>query len=97
MATPKPTEFQEFSFTPEEEKQAQILPELNMQWIKNKLALTMTERAQLEYDPNQPITVFVQQEAALMGEINAYRFLLDGHATIIESLSSLDPLYNRGE
>lgn len=85
MATPKFTEFQEFEWESEqEESQAAILTESNIHFIRNQLAKAMTERAQLEYDPLKPVTTFVQQEAALMGQINAYRFLLDSHQQVVE-------------
>jgi hypothetical protein len=75
----------------QEERQASIFTEGNLQYIKNKLSLAMQERARLEYDPEKPITVFVQSEAALMGEIRAYELLIDNHETIMSQLENLDP------
>lgn len=89
MAKPIHSEFTQYKWESDaEEKQAAILSEANIFNIRNQLAMAMHERANLDYDPALPITVFVQQEAALKGQINAYKFLLDLHDSTIRDLSS---------
>lgn len=88
MATLLPNEFQQYEFTPAELKSACIFSESNVQYIKTQLALAMLERANLTYNTEQPLTTFVQQEASLMGQIFAFRFLLDSHTSVISGLNS---------
>lgn len=90
MSTAITNNFQQYSLTEDEELKGAILTELNVQVIQNKLALAMLERASLSYDPSQPISVFVQQEAALMGEISAYTNILDNHKEVIAGLTAGD-------
>lgn len=91
MAKPLPNEFQTYEFeSDKEERQASVLTEGNIQAIQNKRALAMIERSRLTYDPEKPITVFVQREAALMGEIAAYDNIIDSHNAVIEHLNSFN-------
>jgi len=90
MARLIPNDFQEYAFDTEAElRSAMLLTESNIQFIKTQLASVMTERANLEYDVMTPITSFVQQEAALKGQINAYQFLLDSHKAATDLNSSV--------
>ncbi len=90
MATSIPSEFQRYEFTEDEERQAALLPELTLQSIRNKLALAMTDRATLSFDPTLPnaAIVFTQREAALMGEINAYRVIIAAHEEAVVFLTN---------
>jgi hypothetical protein len=72
--------------TEQELKQGQILNESQIRFIENQLTQAMSERANLTYDATTPITTFVQAEAALMGQIDAFSFLLSAHAEVISSL-----------
>lgn len=85
MATLIPNDFQQYELTEEEILTGSILNESTYQLVSNRLATAMIERANLEYVTSTPITTFVQQEAALMGEIRAWRTLLDAHNAALVS------------
>lgn len=88
MANLIPNDFQQYEFEGADElRQAMVLTESNIQFIKTELAIAMIERANLEYDVMTPITSFVQQEAFLKGRINAFQFLLDSHKSAIDPAS----------
>lgn len=80
--------FIQHTLTEQEIKQACILNPSQIRWLENQLTGVMNERANLEYDPNQPITAFVQQEAGLMGQMTAYNFLLTAHQEVIAQLQA---------
>jgi hypothetical protein len=89
MARPIPSELTKWEFESEsEEKSSHILTGANIAFIRNCLADAMLERAQLEYLTTNPN--WTQQESSLMGQIHAYRYLLDIHETEMNRLSSLD-------
>lgn len=74
----------------QEIKQGCILNPSQIRWLENQLTQVMNERANLAYDPNQPITVFAQREAELMGQITAFSFILTAHQEVIASLQAED-------
>ena len=89
MAKLIPSELTKWEFDSEaEEKSSHIFTSSNIAFLRNCLADAMLERAQLEYLSTNPN--WTQQEASLMGQIQAYRFLLDTHETEMARLSSLD-------
>ena len=88
MAKPIPNEFQQYAWESEsEERLANFFPEAQLYLIKNKLALALLERSTLTYDVTNPHS-FIQQEAALMGEISAYRQIVDNHNELVFALNS---------
>lgn len=74
-----------YEFSPQEAKQAQILPEINLQFIKTQLAFKTKERENLAPDPNN-YSKFVQEDAHLRGMMDAYEFLIDCHVNVLEAL-----------
>ena len=85
MAHLIPNELQTFSFdSSQEELRAHILTEGNVQFIRNELAARLLERAQLSFDPEHP-TLFTQQEASLMGHVQAYRWILECHEEALKA------------
>jgi hypothetical protein len=86
MSKLQPSQFAQYVFDDKELHSATLFTELNLQYIQTQLSMAMLERAALSYDPLKPITEFVQQEAALMGQMQAYRFLLDSHLAAVESV-----------
>lgn len=88
MAKLLPNQFTTYEFETEvEQLTSAILTEPNVQAIQNQLARAAMERANLDYDVNNPHAI-IQQEAALKGEMNAYTFLLDAHKAALEVLSA---------
>lgn len=80
-------EFASFDLTEEEALQGSILTTLQMQVIQNQLSNAAMEKIHLEYDSSNP-TSFIQQEASLKGQIDAFRFLLDASRTAVEELNT---------
>ena len=93
MAKQLPNQFSTYQFdSPEEELSSLIYTQSNIQQLQNRLAAATLERAHLEYDINYPHK-FIQQEAALLGEIRTYQTLIDGHFSALDSRSSfISPL-----
>lgn len=84
------TEMQKWSFDSEaEERSSHIFTEANLAFIRNCLADALLERAQLEYLSTNPN--WTQQEAGLMGQIQAYRHILEVHEAEMNRLSTIDP------
>lgn len=84
------TEMTKWSFDSEaEEKSSHIFTEANLAFIRNLLADRLLERAQLEYTPEYPN--WTQQEAGLMGEIKALRYIIEVHEAEMDRLSTIDP------
>lgn len=71
-------------------KSAQILTESNIQFIKTQIGLATQERINIVPDPNN-YPSFIQQDAALKGEIKAYQYLLDCHYNTIHHLNTEPP------
>lgn len=89
MPTPSLSEFTHWKFdSPQEEKQAHILPSANLAFIKNQLADALLERARLDLTDLNPN--WRAQEASLMGQIQAFTFLINTHEDEINGLKNLD-------
>ena len=85
MATLLNNEFAHYEFTEEEEIQGAIFNTLQKQVIQTLLAERAEERLSLKFDPKNP-NEFVQQEASLQGQIEAYKYLLIASLAAEESL-----------
>jgi hypothetical protein len=77
-----------YEFSPQESKLAQILPEINLQYIKTQLAYSIKEKDNLKVDPNN-YAAFVQAEAEIRGAIGAYQFLIDCHDNTVATVSKV--------
>jgi hypothetical protein len=75
-----------FEFSERELKTAQLLPEINLQFIKTQHAFKVKERENLVPDPNN-YAAFIQQESHIKGMIAAYEFLIDCHVNTVEALN----------
>jgi len=69
-------EFTTFSLNEDEETQGSVLTIDQQQVIHNDLAISAAEKLALEPD-TQDYSKYLQQEAYLRGQIDAYRFLLE--------------------
>jgi hypothetical protein len=77
-----------YEFSPQESKLAQILPEINLQYIKTQLAFSIKEKDNLKVDPNN-YAAFVQAEAEIRGAIGAYQFLIDCHDNTVATVAKV--------
>ncbi len=90
MANLIPNDFSSYYLTEQEELEGSILTITQKQVIQNYLAAAASEKIGLEYDPEVKER-FVQQEASLKGQIDAYRFILAASDAAEESLTSPEP------
>jgi len=67
--------FQGWVLTPEEFLEGGRLTILQQQCIQNQIASVATQKINLSFTPNDPMT-FAQQEAHLRGQIDALSYLL---------------------
>jgi len=75
MAIIIPNDFTSYQLTEQEELEGSILTITQKQVIQNHLSAAAHEKNALEYDPENPQR-FVQQEASLKGQLDAYHFIL---------------------
>ncbi len=68
--------FQDWILTPQELNLGSILTTLQKQCIQNQITKLAHERINLSFDPNNS-SLFVQQDAALKGQVIALTYLLD--------------------
>jgi hypothetical protein len=76
MAHLIPTAFSKWELTDEEAKQGSILSIAQTQVIQNNLAMAAEEKLMLEIIPDN-VSLYLQREAGLAGQIAALQFLLD--------------------
>lgn len=80
MPIPKATSIIAFEFTPEEYYAATRFTEMNLMLIQTLAANVLEERLSLQIDLSKPLAeanaIFMQQEAALKGQQEAYNQLL---------------------
>jgi len=76
MANLIPTAFSKWELNDEEVRQGSILSVAQTQVIQNNLAMAAEEKLMLEIAPDN-ISLYLQREAGLAGQIAAYQFLLD--------------------
>lgn len=76
-----------YEFTDRELRSAQLLPEINLQYIKTQLAFKVKERENLVPDPNN-YAAFIQEESHIKGMIAAFEFLIDCHVNTVEALAA---------
>jgi len=74
MAIIIPNDFTSYQLTEQEELEGSILTITQKQVIQNHLSAAAHEKNALEYDPENPQR-FVQQEASLKGQLDAYHFI----------------------
>ena len=91
MAILIPNDFSSYQLTEQEELEGSILTITQKQVIQNYLSAAASEKNGLEYDPDSP-TRFVQQEASLKGQMDAYRFILASSDTAEEQLTTPNEL-----
>lgn len=75
MAKLAPTRFTEYEFTGEEMYAATRLSLLTLQLLQTLAAKAAQQKVALTFDPTQPHS-FIQQEACLTGQIEAYENLM---------------------
>jgi hypothetical protein len=80
MPIPRTTSLTAFDFTEQEMKQATTIPELTLMLIQTLAAEALLKRLSLKVDltksRDEAVTEFIQQEAALKGEQEAYEHLI---------------------
>lgn len=91
MAHLIPNDFSSYQLTDKEELEGSILTITQKQVIQNHLSAAASEKIGLEYDPENKDR-FVQQEASLKGQIDAYRFILSSSESAEELLNSSPPV-----
>ncbi len=91
MAVLIPNDFASFQLTEQEELEGSILTITQKQVIQNHLSSAAAEKIGLEYDPENSLK-FVQQEASLKGQIDAYRFILASSDTAEDLLTTPNEL-----
>lgn len=76
MANLVPSTFCRYEFSSQQELlQAQILSPIQLQWIQTCLSDAAEERLRLNFDPTSP-EKFIQAEANLKGQIEAFQYLV---------------------
>jgi len=90
MAHLIPNDFSSYELTEQEELEGSILTITQKQVIQNYLSAASSEKIGLEYDPENSLK-FVQQEASLKGQIDAYRFILAASDAAEEALTTPEP------
>lgn len=90
MAFLIPNDFSSYQLTEKEELEGARLTITQKQVIQNYLSAAASEKIGLEYDPENSLT-FVQQEASLKGQIDAYRFILAASDSAEELLVTPPP------
>ena len=91
MAHLIPNDFSSYQLTEQEELEGAILTITQKQVIQNYLSAAASEKIGLEYDP-ESTERFVQQEASLKGQIDAYRFILAASDSAEELLTAPPPI-----
>ena len=86
MAYPIPTTFTKYELTEEETKAGQTLTTQNKQVLQNLLSDTAEMKLNLIFDPTRP-SDFIQNEAALAGQIKILRLILESSESVSPSLS----------
>jgi len=90
MAHLIPNDFSSYELNEQEEIEGAILTITQKQVIQNYLSAAAMEKIGLEYDPESKER-FVQQEASLKGQIDAYRFILAASDSAEELLTAPPP------
>jgi hypothetical protein len=70
--------FAAFSLTEEEQVEGCILTITQRQVIQNNISMAAESKLALEMDVND-MQSYIQKEAGLTGQIDAYRYMLDMH------------------
>ena len=91
MAHLIPNDFSSYQLTEQEELEGAILTITQKQVIQNYLSAAAMEKNGLEYDSEDNLK-FVQQEASLKGQIDAYRFILDSSEAAEIALTNPEPV-----
>jgi hypothetical protein len=84
MAKLIPGLFTRYEFNDDEEISAHILSQENIYAIQNLVAEAAEEKVSLKFDPEKP-QLFIQREAELQGNINAYKYLLTMHESSLRA------------
>jgi hypothetical protein len=87
MANLIPNDFSSYQLTEQEELEGSILTITQKQVIQNYLAAAANEKIGLEYS-EEAHDRFIQQEASLKGQIDAYRFILAASDSAEELLTA---------
>ncbi len=90
MAHLIPNDFSSYQLTEQEEMEGSILTITQKQVIQNYLSAAASEKIGLEIDPENK-EKFIQQEASLKGQIDAYRFILSASDAAEELLINPEP------
>lgn len=86
-----PNDFSSYYLNEQEELEGSILTVTQKQVIQNYLSAAASEKNGLEFDPDKPL-LFVQQEASLKGQIDAFRFILSASDAAEQALSTPEPV-----
>jgi hypothetical protein len=79
------TSFTRYVFTPEEEMNACLFNDLQLQWLQNELALSAETKLALEVDSTN-VTKFIQDEAFNAGKIQFIQYALQCHEDSVAKL-----------
>lgn len=80
------SEFSRYKLSDEETLQGSLLTVTQKQVIQNNLSLVASEKLSLELDMTNP-NRFIQEEASLKGQIEAYRYMLSCSIAAEEDLA----------
>ena len=81
------SELLEYEFTPEEELASKVLPVLTVLRLKTLKAQLIKAKSELKIDPTA-FTSYIQQEAALSGQIDILSQLIVESETAVEELKA---------
>lgn len=84
----KPNEFTTYEFTDAELIDAAKLTELQRAFIQHQVGVLLSEKVNMKFDYAKSLD-FLQNEAYIAGQIEAFRFLLGAHEESIEKLKEL--------
>lgn len=87
MSTETKNTFSSYELQDKEQLQGLLLTSLQRQVIHNMRTGIAEEKLVLTYDPKEPQT-FVQQEAYLRGQLDAFTYLLDSAISAEETLAT---------
>lgn len=85
-----PNSFSSYHLTDEDTLEGSILSTLQKQVIQNKLAIKAEQRLAMQMDANNPLAS-LQEEAALAGEILAYRNIIVDSELAVEIKNNPQP------
>lgn len=85
---PIKNDFNTYDFTDEELVEACKLTDLQKAFLQHQVGLLSIEKIRMKFDPKDAMD-FMQNEAHLTGQLNAYEFLLTSHEQSAEVVKEM--------